>query len=556
MGNLIRDYEQGISPLTDEEYDAFYAKEGEDLGTAGDIIHAQPLTSLRKYFVGEGTPPKLEGDCVELLKLDGLALSLFYEKGLLKTAAVRGDGTSGKNVTDKIIAAGIVPTILAGQKEDLQVDGEFLCRSKYPNARNIATGALVHIKSLSDFIARHKEYDFQFYAYRIGVGYTESFLEDMAKLKKWNFNTVLEATEEEWPCDGKVIRLIDNAKFYSSGITGNCTNGAYAVKTRKEGQATKLLNVIWQTSPKGRVSPVGILEPVDIDGAKVSRVTLHNVNFIRNAGVRYNADVKVIRAGDIIPRIVACEGGDKDIDIPANCPDCGGELEYDDTYLTCVNIECPAQCSKLVSHFFSSLGVKGFGIKTSEKFGLLPAEILKLPFESYSDIIGSTVGKKLYEQVQLLLKGVEQDALLQAMSIPAVGKTTASKLPKLSTWPNSIEEADIGEATKTKILEWYHTTFQDIWKGEWPLPVLDKIVQNKPSTGMKVCVTGKVAGYTRDSLHKKLVDLGLEPVSSVSSKVAYLLCEQPSSSSSYVKAQTLNIPIVTLKDLEEIFHDR
>ena len=553
MNELIKGYEIGVSPLLDEEYDAFFAEDGEALGTAGSILHRQPLTSLKKCFVGEDTFPDLGGKTIELPKLDGLALSLFYKRGKLVSAATRGDGKSGQDVTEKILATNCVPTFLEGCPEEYQVDGEFVCPAEFPNARNIAAGALVHIKSLSDFVIRHKAHNFEFYAYRVGVGYKPSFTEDMLYLKRIGFNTVLDVEEGKWPCDGKVIRLEDNNKYYTSGITGNCTNGGFAIKTRKDSVKTILKDVIWQTSPKGRVSPVGILEPVDIDGAIVSRVTLHNVNFIRKAEVKYNACVGVIRAGDIIPRIMSCEGGDSDILIPDTCPDCGSELEYDDTYLTCVNIECPAQCSKLVSHFFSSLGVKGFGVKTSEKFGLLPAEIVKLPLSSYNDIIGNTVGRKLFDQVSKLKEGVKQEELLVAMSIPSIGKTTAPKLPDIHTWPESLEQANIGKAAKEKILSWFYTTFADLWKNEWPLPVLKKTENTVVKSGIKVCVTGKVSGYTRDSLHARLLELGLEPTSSVTSKVGYLLCEQPSTSSSYTKAQSLNIPIVTLKDLEELF---
>lgn len=553
MTDLIREYEQGKSPISDEEYDAFYAEEGESLGTKGDVTHLQPLTSLRKYFVGEGNPPKLEGETIEMLKLDGLALSLLYVRGTLVSAATRGDGKSGQDVTEKIRASGRVPTLLDGSPETLQVDGEFLCPSEFPNARNIATGALVHLQSVDEFLSRVKEYKMSFIAYRVGVGYNHSFVTDMDMLRKLGFNVALDASADTWPCDGKVIRLLDNDTFYASGITGNCTNGGYAVKTRKESVKTILKDIVWQTSPKGRVTPVGILEPIEIDGAMVGKVTLNNVNFIRKANIRYGATVGVIRAGDIIPRIMSCEGGEDEVAIPDCCPSCEGELEFDDTYLTCVNVDCPAQCAKLTSHFFSTLGVKGFGIKTSEKFGMLPAEILKLPLSTYSDIIGTTVGKKLYDQVTKLKDGVTKEDLLVAMSIPSVGKNTSPKLPELDKWPEAIDSANIGEASKEKIWAWYTSTFEEIWNSEWPLPTFSSAKPTAISNGKKVCVTGKVAGHTRDSLHARLIELGLTPVSTVTSKVDYLLCEQQSTSSSYTKAQSLNIPIVTLKALEDLF---
>lgn len=556
--NLIKDYEVGKSELTDAEYDAFFAEEGEELGSRGTIKHQRPLTSLKKVFIGEDKEPTYTASTVRLPKLDGLAMSVLYVKGIFKSAATRGDGEYGQDVTEKVRDSGLVPMLVAGCADLYQVDGELMCPASVPNARNVVAGALVHLNSVEEFKLRAKTLGFQFFAYRIGVGYGITFMDDMYNLNARGFRTVLDVPNivEDWPLDGTVVRVDNNKVFYESGITGGCTNGGYALKVRKASVPTILKDVVWQTSPKGRVSPVGILEPVLIDGALVSRVTLHNIAFIKASGVKYGSRVGVIRAGEIIPRIMSSEGGDKEIDIPCDCPSCGSDLEFDDTYLVCVNDECPAKRAKLISHFFSALGVKGFGIKTSEKFDFSPAEIVKLPYETYCSIIGSTVGKKLFDQVSSLQSGVAQEDLLYAMCIPSVGKNTAKNLPPVAEWPQAITDSTLGEATKAKILLWYSTVFEDLWSGKWPLPIkqITKATITK-ATGIKVCVTGKVAGHTRDSLHSKLLQLGLEPVSTVSSKVGYLLCEQQSTSSSYTKAKSLEIPIVTLKELEEIFHD-
>ena len=133
------------------------------------------------------------------------------------------------------------------------------------------------------------------------------------------------------------------------------------------------------------------------------------------------------------------------------------------------------QVAKLSQNFFATLGIKGLGIKTCEKIGKTPVEILKLSEAQLCDIIGSTVGKKIFLQLEELKKGVSQELLLQAMSIPMVGKTVSPTLPSVKEWRDTIGYFNSVLGTKRAVANslytWYTTVFQDIWLGEWPLAI-------------------------------------------------------------------------------------
>ena len=145
------------------------------------------------------------------------------------------------------------------------------------------------------------------------------------------------------------------------------------------------------------------------------------------------------------------------------------------------------------------------------------------------DIIGSTVGKKIFLQLEELKKGVSQELLLQAMSIPMVGKTVSPTLPKVTEWRDTLSYFNGVLGTKRAIANslytWYTTVFQDIWLGEWPLVILDTKVTNLPEETITVVATGSIAGYSRTTLSSHLAKLGVKVGTTVNKKTAYLLCE-------------------------------
>lgn len=297
-------YYAGEPIISDEEFDKLAEYHGyESVGApvVGDrIAHAFPMWSLQKCYDDEPLI-NLEGEVVVTPKLDGAAIALYYVEGRLSLALTRGDGKEGLDITEKM--ATIVPTRLEPHPPSfIQVTGEIVAPKTIENARNYAAGAL-NLKSVEEFTSR----DLTFVAYGVSPNINQLWSNDMLSLHMFGFNTVNTMSKDfldRFPQDGEVYRLDNYDKFKSLGYTSKYPRGAFALKERKGGVITKLLDVEWQVGRSGVVSPVAILEPVVIGEATVSRATLHNIKYIRELDLDYDCLVEVLRAGEIIPRVV------------------------------------------------------------------------------------------------------------------------------------------------------------------------------------------------------------------------------------------------------------
>lgn len=294
-------YYAGDPVISDEEFDKlaeYYGYESVGAPVVGDrIAHAFPMWSLQKCYDDEPLMA-LPGSTVTTPKIDGAAVALYYAYGKLTLALTRGDGKEGLDITDKMST--IVPQTLYNVTTPfMQITGEVAAPSNIDNARNYAAGAL-NLKSVDEFRTRQ----LTFIAYGMNPYKYDTWSQDMGFLHDLDFNTVLDDEWEEYPHDGKVYRLDDYDKFDELGYTSKHPRGAFALKERKGGVVTKLLDVEWQVGRSGVVSPVAILEPVVIGEATVSRATLHNMKYIRDLDLDYNCLVEVIRSGEIIPRVV------------------------------------------------------------------------------------------------------------------------------------------------------------------------------------------------------------------------------------------------------------
>ena len=294
-------YYAGNPAISDAEFDRLAEEHGyERVGVPSvrdGVPHAFPMYSLQKCYEGEKIID-LGEETVETPKIDGAAVSLLYIYGQFALGLTRGDGKRGQDVTDKLRT--LVPNSIGTTVDVVQITGEVAAPKTIPNARNYAAGAL-NLKSVDEF----KQRDLSFIAYGIQPSLPGSkFIGDMMYLQANGFHTVLGNYWEQFPQDGKVIRLNDNAAFEKAGFTANHPRGAYALKTRSEGVQTTLLDVIWQVGRTGAVSPVAILRPVMIGDAEISRATLHNIKYIRELGLELGCQVEIIRSGEIIPRVV------------------------------------------------------------------------------------------------------------------------------------------------------------------------------------------------------------------------------------------------------------
>jgi NAD-dependent DNA ligase len=295
-------YYAGQPIITDDEFDRLAEEHNYEYVGASvrdGVSHTYPMYSLKKSYVGE-KQIELNGETVETPKLDGAAVSLLYVGGKFVLGLTRGDGQRGQDVTKNL--RHLVPNQLNHPNDFnkvIQITGEVVAPKSIANARNYAAGAL----SLQDE-TEFKSRELYFVAYSYEPTNCKTYTQSLGLLYESGFTTVRDSEFANFPQDGKVIRLNNNEAFINAGYTSNHPKGAYALKERGEGVKTTLLDVIWQVGRSGVVSPVAILKPVVVGGATVARATLHNYKYIMELGLELGCEVEIIRAGEIIPRVV------------------------------------------------------------------------------------------------------------------------------------------------------------------------------------------------------------------------------------------------------------
>ena len=302
-------YYSGYPIISDEEFDALVAKYNYNAvghQVTDGVPHMFRMYSLQKVFSLDDIPTP-NAKYIRTPKLDGAAVSLLYVNGHFALGLTRGDGNLGRDITTKLEE--LVPSMIP-MKGEVQITGEVVCPSSVPNARNVASGSL-NLKDIHEFRARARDLVFVAYDMQFEKDYS-NYIDAMNALAHEGFNVVTTFDHSNYPTDGWVYRINDQKSFQKMGHTAHHPRGAFALKEQKEGVHTELLDVVWQVGKSGVVSPVAILDPVEVEGAIVSRATLHNIEYIRSLELEIGCTVEVIRSGEIIPRILGR------VDLPKN----------------------------------------------------------------------------------------------------------------------------------------------------------------------------------------------------------------------------------------------
>ena len=299
------DYYNGNPTMSDTAFDRLSEIAGyEEVGTSSSdnrIPHMYQMYSLQKVFSNEAGVKdpfnNYKGSVIVSPKLDGAAVSLLYVEGQLLRALTRGDGKKGLDITNHMET--LVPEHINNVQNIIQITGEVVAPKTIKNARNYAAGAL-NLKSTDEF----RERQLQFIAYGLQESWNDEWTDDMTFLAESGFATATESNWTQYPDDGVVFRINSHKEFTDRGHTSHHPRGAYALKQIQSGVETTLLDVVWNVGKSGVVAPVAHLEPVEIDGAMVSKATLHNMRYIADLDLEIGCQVEVIRSGEIIPRIV------------------------------------------------------------------------------------------------------------------------------------------------------------------------------------------------------------------------------------------------------------
>ena len=256
-----------------------------------------PLFSLQKVVSGIDTAPDWGSDAtICTAKLDGAAISILYGGGEFQKSLTRGDGIEGLDITHNI--RHLVPETI-DYEGVLQISGEVVAPKTIPNSRNYAAGAL-SLKDSTEFKTR----DLYFIAHGVSPYPTENYVSDMRFVSNLGIQTAIDSDYTQFPHDGSVFRVAENNRFDHYGYTSHHPRGAFALKQQEKGVVTTLQSVSWQVGKSGAVSPVAHFDPIDIEGATVSKATLHNKSIIEALDLKIGCKIEVIRAGKIIPQVL------------------------------------------------------------------------------------------------------------------------------------------------------------------------------------------------------------------------------------------------------------
>jgi DNA ligase (NAD+) len=517
-------------------YDSPTAKVG---GAAGKVTHPVKLYSLRKVYDATEVDDFYD---VETPKIDGANLTLVYKRGKLSIALTRGNGEMGDNIIH--LAPGItnIPQRIQTDYDQVVINGECVTDNTVENFRNYVSGAL-GLKSLTEF----RERNIKFIAHDM-LGIAMNYITRMTVAQNMGFATVLDKNASSYPRDGVVFRVNDYKKAMQMGYTSKYPRFAVALKPRELNTVrTTLQDVIWVIGRTGTVNPTGIVTPVVIEDATISRVTLHNIGIIEEHNLGLGDTIEIERAGGVIPKFLrVVEHSAHGIKITDKHAEAGvGTKVMRDGPRLLVSDKAIVNTSKVMEHFVKTMEIKGLGPANIEKMDIThPSEIYE---EDQWDKLGA-VGAKIEEEI-LKSKAKPYETVLAALGIPGVGKSTAKLIvQKIPTFRNlkDIQYVDIkgiGPSTIDSILTWLEENEE--WVQQLPLQLEQSIsVSELISTNVrKVCITGKM-DMTRNDLANILEKLGYKITSTVTKDCYALITGGDTTSSKYLKAKQLGITVV------------
>ncbi len=590
---------------------------GEPLKAFEKHVHLAPLYSLDKVK----TLPELENWYEKILsaygdleysveyKFDGLTINLTYDGGYLINAATRGDGETGEAILPQAKTITSIPMSIPF-KGRIEVQGEAImplsalkkfnetAEEPLKNARNASAGAL---RNLDPSVTASRKLD----AYMYNVGYAEgisfSNQKEMITFLKENrfkvsplehfFNNFSDISAEisaigesrpnlDFLIDGSVVKVSDYSVRERMGYTQKFPKWAIAFKFPADEMTTVVKDIIWEVGRTGKLTPVALVDEVEIGGATVKRATLNNYQDIIRKKVNIGTRVFIRRSNDVIPEILgaADEGKseEKDCEKPEYCPACGARLEEIGPNLYCPNtLSCPPQLIMRMTHFVSrdAMNIETLSEKTlSLLFNSIGLRDIS-DIYSLTDVDLREIPGFKEKRISNLLMNIEQSKnpelsnFIFALGINNVGKKTARDLAEKYTSFENFRKAQFNDLVGIKdIGETVAKCITDFLESEVINESIDKMLASgvKPkiynrSTGIfedeKVVVTGSLTGYTRSEIHKFITDNGGEVQSSVG-KTTTLLIAGENAGSKLEKAKMLGIRIINENTLEDMIAER
>lgn len=514
-------------------------------------------------------------------KFDGLSIEIIYEDGQYTRAATRGDGETGEDVTENIRTIRSVPLSLSGDHPDfLAVRGEvFMPREAFQsynrervergddpfaNPRNAAAGTL---RQLDPSVTAERPLDCFFFdvldtshsfdsnwaihetlpEWGLKVNDKTTTVEDIESAIDYRDELVALRDELDYEIDGAVITVNDRQRCDRLGSTSRAPRWAYAYKLPARTEETTVRDIVVQVGRTGRLTPVALLDPVEVAGVTVSRASLHNPDQIEELGVDVSDRVRIERAGDVIPYVseVTDHETDSHFEFPETCPVCDSSVEREGPLAFCSGgLACPMQLKRAIEHYASQSGLDIEGLGEQRLNQLIDSGLVESIPDLYdlraSDLArldgwGERSAQNIVDELTAS-KEPPLDDFLTALGIPEVGQTTARSLAREFGTLDAIVDADeeelqsvedVGPTVAHEIREFFDSQ-QNVAvidglreRGVDPQPI--DTTSDDALQGMTFVFTGSLDQYTRSEAQELVERFGANATSSVSSNTDYLV---------------------------------
>lgn len=584
---------------------------GAALDKFSKITHVFPMLSIEDAFSfdelkewelrAKKVGARSDIDYYAMVKVDGLAMSLVYEDGVFVSAATRGDGFIGEDVTHNIRTIESIPLKLRGSyRGRIEIRGEVympksgfeelnrLQKEKglelFANPRNVAAGS---IRQLDANIAASRP--LAFFAWRLQDGIditTQSEGIDMLKSLGFVtppgehcatigdvqtfFDRIAKDRESlNFWIDGVVVRINDNRIFSQLGVVGKTPRGIVAWKFPSEEATTTVLSVDWYVGRTGALTPVATVAATFIAGTTVTHATLHNADEIERLGLKIGDTVILTKAGDIIPKITKVldqlrTGREASISFPTHCPMCGANVirRSGEVALVCSNTQCFAQERERLLHAARAFAIDGLGDKVIEK--LFNAHIIRIPPDLFAlnigdlkdlEGFGDVSANKLIDEIERR-KSIALDHFIIALGIRHVGSETAFALSLAfgsidvlasASISDLMSVPDVGEIVAQSIVDFFQTDYgKEVIEAYRRVDVVIESAKaiKRVLDGKTFVLTGTMESLGRDEAKEKIRLLGGSVSGSVSKKTSYVVAGE-AAGSKLADAQKLGISVLS-----------
>ncbi|WP_198304420.1 NAD-dependent DNA ligase LigA [Arcobacter vandammei] len=531
-------------------------------------------------------------------KFDGASLNLIYENGILKQAITRGDGQIGEDVTHNALTIHSIPLKIS-EKSLIEIRGEVVIKkddflkineerlkngeSTFANPRNASAGSLRQLDSkitasrklfFSVWGVGQNSLNFkttsQMMDYIFSLGFARTPMQTIAKttddIEKLYKKMIETRDNFTMLLDGMVIKVDDIATQEALGFTQKFPRWSCAYKFPALEKTTKLKDIILQVGRTGVVTPVAMVEAVEIEGAMVERATLHNFDEIERLDLKINDEIIIIRSGDVIPKITKVlkdrrDGDEKNIEKPTLCPDCKSELLIEDIMIKCQNLDCPSRVVNSIIYFASKpcLNIDGLGEKIVELlvnkkkiYDIL--DLYSLKYEDLEDLEGFKEKK-----INNLLNAIENSKqselyrVLASLGIEHIGEVASKAICNKFglnlveiTFEDLTSIDGIGEQMANSFLEFMRVNKNIVLKLFdilSPKVTIKEEAKDNPFKNKTVVITGSMS-KPRNEIKLFLENLGAKVSSSVSKKTDFVIYGEDAGSK-YDKALELGVAILT-----------